>query len=156
MKTINIYLTTTEKDQATRLMRKYKVSLSTLTGKICFYMTYALTHHGIENNLLDQLQEKYLETGLNHKTSVKPKELMEVLANTITNKSMFATNCLKIYLNKLVENYILQEGKNEFYTNLDKALTECKDMYWNYNVSIRSTRRMIKQNKKYWKRVLEE
>ena len=153
MKTINIYLTRTEKTQADKVRSKYKVSLSTLTGVVVL-ITYDLLHKNNEV-MLEHIENKYIAKEGNYKTSIKPRELMETLGEEIKNKNIFATNCLKIYLNKAIKEYLEPEKVNLYYARIDKTLNEKFDTYWDYNCSIRNQRRMLKQNKEYWKKALE-
>lgn len=152
MKTINIYLTREEKLQADKVRSRYKVSLSTLTGVIAFITFDLFNKHNPES--LAKMQNHYLSREGNYKTSIKPRELNEVL-HFIENKSMFASNCLKMYLNKTIKEYLKPEQINLYWARIDKELNQKYDIYWDYNCSIRNQRRMLKQNKEYWKKALD-
>lgn len=155
MKTLNIYIKHTQKQKADRIREKYKISLSTLCGKCAFNLVNILTKSGnIET--ISNLQNNYLQSPKEvYKTSVKPRELNEVLAK-MENKNTFTTNALVIYLDRLITNYVSKEYADKYYASMDKDLRDAYDIYWDYNVMIRNQRRMFRSNKKYWKKVLEE
>ena len=155
MKTINIYITAKHKAELDRLRSKYKVSLSTLIGKLSFAFINSLNKYGDFNKTLEALSNSYLQKDNTYKTSCKPRELNETLANTIKNKNCFASNLVYIYLEKQIKNYVNDKGLTEFYMILDRELQKATDIYWDYNQQIRNTRRMLKQNKEYFKKALE-
>lgn len=155
MKTINIYIKHAQKQHADRIRDKYKISLSTLVGKCAFNLANVLLKSS-NKNTLEYLQQNYLQSPKEvYKTSVKPKELNEVLGG-MENKNIFATNSLVIYLEKKINDYVSKEWANKFYADMDKDLKNAYDVYWDYNSLIRNQRRMFRSNKKYWKKVLEE
>lgn len=154
MKTINIYLTSEEKNALNKIRAKYRVSLSTLTGKVCYWTYYCIQHYG-STEILKSLQNEYISKTGNNKTSCKPRELNEVLGEEIKNKNIYATNCLKIYVAHDIKKYCNLKGVNKYFNEIDKALQNAYDVYWDYNNSIRNQRRMLKQNKEYWKKALE-
>lgn len=154
MKRINIYLTKEEKNELEKIARKYKCSISTIADKVCTYTYYVLTH-GQGNEILFN---QYLAKGI--KTSIKPKcydPKENPLANTIENKDMFTTNCLKIYVAKNIGQYLENKEYIQVYWNkINRDLMQVKEQFWNYNNFIRSTMRSFKENKDYYKRKLEQ
>ena len=53
-----------------------------------------------------------------------------------------------------IKDYI--DDVNHYYANIDKKLSQAYDIYWDYNTIVRSQARAIRQNKKYYKRILED
>ena len=155
MKTINIYITREQKQRLDRIRSKYKVSLSTLTGTVAYWLVYVLLHDD-RKETIKELQEKYIQSTTTYKTSVKPREVLEVLGNEITDKSKFTSNALVIYLEHKIQDYVSKKYVDTYYAKIDKKLNETFDVYWDYNCSIRNQRRMIRQNKEYWKKALNE
>lgn len=158
MKTINIYLTKQEQKQAKEIQLKYKVSLSTLVDKVCYATYHAIKHYPIKET--EKLTNEYIGQG--SKTSVKPRCLLDqkeylyqVFANE-RNKNIFATNSLKIFLSKSYKQYFDEKGLQEYYQKIDKELTKADDKNWNYNDQLRSMVRLVKNNKEYFKKFIEE
>jgi len=106
---------------------------------------------------IDSLTTTYINKTAVYKTSVKPRELNQVLGNEIKNKNMFGTNATVIFLEKSIENYLTDKKDiQNYWKEIDRQLTKTEDPYWDYNSGIRNMRRMIRQNKSYWKKVIEE
>lgn len=155
MKTINIYLTKEQKKKADKVRIKYKVSLSTIAGIVAYELANRLIKCD-RRDYLEKLQEDYLQKNGTYKTSIKPREILNGALNGIQKKNLYTTNALIIYLDGKVREYLDNENCNKYYAQIDKKLNEAYDIYWDYNSNIRQQRRMIKQNKEYWKKVLEE
>lgn len=155
MKTINIYITPDVKKKIEKVRAKYKVSLSTLVGIVSYELINALSHSN-QVEKIQELQEKYLIKN-GKQTSCKPRDVLKDYPNElINNKNCFCTNALYIYIEHQITTLINQEQANKYYAKIDKKLNEAYDIYWDYNCSIRNQRRMIRQNKEYWKKALEE
>lgn len=151
-----VYITKEQKKKADKIRNKYKVSLSTLAGIVSYELANRLVKEKKED-LLKQLQEKYIQEKGNYKTSIKPREICgkdQYLNQLITNKNTYTSNALIIYLDGKIKNYI--DDTDHYYSAIDKKLNEAYDIYWDYNCNIRNQRRMLRQNKEYWKKALEE
>lgn len=155
MKTINIYLTKEQKKKADRVRIKYKVSLSTLASIVSFELMNQLLKTN-RKDLIEQLQQDYLQKDGTYKTSIKPRVIREGALNGIEKKNTYTTNALIIYLDSKIKDYLDNEHVNKYYANIDKKLNETYDIHWDYNAHIRDMRRMFRQNKEYWKKALEE
>lgn len=156
MKTINIYITKEQKQKAYKIQEKYRVSLSTIVGCVTYWLyKYLLMEENKKE--IESLTTTYINKTAVYKTSVKPRELNQVLGNEIKNKNTFGTNATVIFLEKSIENY-LTDKKNiqNYWKEIDRQLTKTEDPYWDYNSGIRIMRRMIRQNKSYWKKVIED
>ena len=161
-KTINIYLDSQYRKQVESLKVKYRLSLTTIVDvitKITF--KYFLWSKEDINNAT-RLYDEYLYPK-GKKTSIKEPKLYK--ENPYINgtswhkenrKSRFTTNCLMIYLKKEIKNYIKQEDVEKYYNDINKELTTRKDEFWNYNEHIRMQRRMLRENKEYFRKALDE
>ena len=156
MKTINVYLNKQQKQKADKVRIKYKISLSTLAGIVSYELVHSLISESKEN-MIQKLQDQYLQEKGNYKTSIKPREITgkdQYLNQLIQNKNKFTSNALIIYLDGKIKDYI--DDVNHYYANIDKKLSQAYDIYWDYNTIVRSQARAIRQNKKYYKRILED
>lgn len=154
MKTINIYLTKEEQKLCRAIQNKYRVSLSTLCDKVCFFTYKYLKQSGKDNS--DPIFNEY--TGKGYKTSIKPKCLINqdeylymIFANE-RNRNVYATNCLKIYVNKAIKNHINAELVQNYWADIDRELQKTNDPTWDYNRQMRTFVRIYKKNKEYFKR----
>lgn len=154
---INIYLNQEEKEKIEDLKAKYKCSLSTICDKVVFYTYKALLHYSNNENNIENLQNQYIDNKNNKKTSCNPKCFNDrEIFTSIKNKNLFTTNCIKIYLAKSINKYVKEEGIKEYWKDINSALQKTKEQYWDYNHFIRNEVRMIKHNKEYLKRKLEQ
>lgn len=160
MKTINIYLTKQNKTKADKLRIKYKVSLSTIASIVSFSLLKYINLYN--QNELEKLKTEYIvskQASTTYKTSIKPRNFTKgsYLGDMLeTNRNCFVSNALLIYLEGLIKNYLNPQQSNKYYAEIDKNLQETFDTYWDYNANIRNQRRMMRQNKEYWKKVLED
>ena len=109
------------------------------------------------------MTEKYIYNEKGYRTSVKPKYYKDFIKSyepVIKIKgwqSKLFTNLIKIWLKNNEYRWIDEKDIiNKFRNMINSDLQKTYDQYWNYNEQIRNTRRMIKENKDYWKRALEE
>lgn len=156
MQRFNIYITESEKDKANTIQQKYKISLSTMVSILAYTTYYCLKHYGTKD--LEDLQLEYVDTKCNYKTSIKPRCMKdtEILAKLITNKSIYLTNVLKLYLSRNIAKYLTKKGLEYYYNDIDKKFQTAKEVFWNYNNVVRSNARAIKNNKEYYQRLLKE
>lgn len=167
-KTINIYLNTEERKQLDNLKVKYRVSLTTIADvvtKITFKYFLQNEEKLEGNDKLKKLFKEYLYIK-GRKTSIKePKGYKKeeggqyITGNTYAqnvSKSRFVTNCLVIYIKKEIKKHIREELAEHYWNDINKELTNRKDEFWNYNDHIRLQRRMLRENKEYFKKALEE
>lgn len=131
---INIYLNETQRYKAQQIKDKYHVSLSTIADKVAFQLHKYAAFESYETYYL--LMTKHLEKPTN-KTSIKPKQNPVIKANLEklgVSPNIFYTNCLIIYLDKRIKEFIKNPKYiNEFYTNCDRELQKAKEPNWNYN-----------------------
>lgn len=155
MKRINIYITRTEKDKADKVCKKNLVSLSTLTDVTTYWLFYFVHHYGTQEQM-KMLSETYIAKENNYKTSIKPKLKDEYLGQILEEPSKWCSNALKIYLNHEIDKYLTDEKQiNRYYSKINEQLQKTKEIHWNYNAVIRQQRRSMRENKEYWKKVLE-
>lgn len=129
------------------LQKKYKVSLSTLADKSIFVLLKYVDHTKL-------LTEKIKVDG-GKKTSIKTRIFKEALNNlNHKQRAILSENCLRIYINKLIQNYT--DKPEKVYSEIDNELKQANDMYFEYNARIRSTTRALQTNKEYFKKLLEQ
>ena len=169
-KTINIYLNSQERKLVDDLKVKYRLSLTTIVDVITkhtfkYFLQYAYEYNNKNEEDLKRLYKEYIYNK-GKKTSIKEPQIFKkenggdyLVGNEYAkgqSKSKFTTNCLIIYLNKDIKNYVKEEEMQKAYwNNINKELTTRKDDWWNYNDHIRYQRRMLRENKEYFKKALE-
>lgn len=155
---INIYLNKEDRKKVDALKVKYQLSLTTIID-ILMLETISIFNKA-ENNeaLLNRLFYDYMYNK-GQKTSITlPRETCEQgILKEIKNKSRLATNVIKIYIEHDIKNYIndaklIEKYYNECNTKLNKAI----DNWWNYNQHLRYQRRMLRENKEYFRKALEQ
>lgn len=148
---LNIYLTPKDKNELTKIKYKYHLSYSTIARLVGEVMTCYM------NNAVSILNESYLyENDVGQcRTSIKPRKMigqeLKVKAPTI-----FYTNVLKIFARNEEEKYLDIKSLSKYQKELIKAFETEKDDNWNGNEWQRRLPKMIKQNKDYYKKLLEE
>ena len=144
MQRINIYLTPLEKKKMNDLKNKYHISFSTI-ARIVSEKTCMLIN-------ANELEEQYTEGKEGLKTSIKPNNI-----KTWRKPSFIYTNTLKIFLNDKYEKYIkdktkINKMKNFIYNEMQNTYEE----NWDGNRLNRIMPKLIKHNKNYYRRLLEE
>lgn len=155
-KTINIYLNSQERKLVDDLKVKYQLSLTTIVD-ILVMVTMKVFLMTNDKEKVDHLKNEYLYTP-GRKTSIKQPKIFsdkELFAKE-QHKSRFATNVIMLYIKKDIKNYVNQEQANKYWNECNSRLTTTKDQFWNYNTHIRMQRRMLRENKEYFKKALEE
>lgn len=153
MKKINIYLTDEQKKAIAKKCAWYKVSTSTIVDKCVWRIMSESSDAEFKNSLM--LDFFYKDEG-RLKTSVKPKIFSEALMNC-KKPNRLATNCILLWLKKDLKNHIKDEKLcQRIYSLIDDDLNKAYDKFWNYNEQIRNMRRMLKEDKDYWKRAIEQ
>ena len=153
VKKINIYLTNEQRKMLDQKMSWYKVSLSTIVDKICNIFNKELGKEKIK------LWTEYIHKPKGNKTCCKPKyfENLRIKINGKDKTDMFCTNATKIWLLKELKTLDINEKRQQrIYSLIDNELRNTIDKFWNYNETIRNTRRMIKDDPEYWQKVVEE
>lgn len=143
MKRINIYLTNLEKKKIYDLKNKYHISFSTIANIVCEKTCMLISDK--------ELQEQYVEGKEGTKTSIKPKY------DGYKKNSFIYTNTLKIFLNDRYEKYVndktkINKMKNFIYNEMQNTYEE----NWDGNRLNRLMPKLIKNNKTYYKKLLEE
>lgn len=155
-KTINIYLNNQERKLVDNLKNKYQLSLTTITDILvmCTMKVFLMTNN---KELVEHLKNEYLYTP-GRKTSIKQPKIFsdKELFGKEQFKSRFATNVIMIYIKKEIKNYVSQELANKYWNECNSKLTTTKDTFWNYNQHIRLQRRMLRENKEYFRKALDE
>lgn len=155
MKTINIYIRKDKKEQIDKMKLRYQLSLTTIVD-ILVFETYKLLNDPKDNTLINKFKGNYiyLKTA---KTSIKEPKVYSMLNMTHREKCIFATNVLECYMRKDFKQYIKDQTKlNKYYCKCDRKMTDTYEENWNYNNFIRMQRRMLRANKDYFRKALEQ
>lgn len=153
MTKINIYLTDEQKKAIAKKCAWYKVSTSTIVDKVVYRFLSEIKegYDEFRNSLF--IDFLYRDTG-RKKTSVKPTIFKSF---KFTHPNKLATNCLLVWLKKDLKRFIQDDKKcQRIYSLIDDDLNKAYDKFWNYNEQIRNMRRMLKDDKNYWKRAIEQ
>ena len=61
-----------------------------------------------------------------------------------------------MYVRKELKHYFTNEKElNRFYSNVDRKMNETYEEFWDYNYFVRKQRRMLRENKEYFKKAIE-
>lgn len=154
--TINIYLNKDERKQIDIIKQKYQLSLTTIVDILCFETYHTFIQYAPLK--IDTLTESYLYK-VGAKTSIKKPHVMtdkQIFMNC-KHKSRFATNVIKIYLQKDIKNYVESPtGIQEYWNKINSKMTSTKDDWWAYNQHIRYERRSLKENREYYQAELDK
>lgn len=154
-KTINVYLNNEDRKQIDNLKSKYQLSLTTITD-ILVMVTMKVFLQTNNEELIKRLTNEYLYNR-GKKTSIKEPKIFNdksIFAKE-QHKSRFATNVIMIYLKKEIKNYVNEQLASKYWKECNKKLTTTKDGFWNYNQHIRLQRRMLRENKDYFRKALD-
>lgn len=149
---LNIYLTSDDKKKLSILKYQYHLSFSTLARIIAENIISLKNKASLNETYIYQNDKGQT------RTSIKPRKWQNLhQENWITAPTIFYTNVLKLYLrNDLVNKKIVED---EDLPKINKHLYKCfekeKDDNWNGNEWQRRLPKMIKQNKEYYKKLLE-
>lgn len=155
-KTINIYLNKDERKKIDNLKVKYQLSLTTITD-ILVMVTTKIFNQLEDKTKLEELMTKYLYKR-GKKTSIKTPSLFkkDSIFEKQKHKSRYTTNVIMIYLNRDIKKYVDNEKLvNQYWNETNNKMTTTKDEFWHYNEHIRYQRRMLRENKEYFKKELE-
>lgn len=148
---LNIYLTNEDKQILNQIKYKYQLSYSTIARLIGENLLSVI-------NDVKELDAFYMypnDKGQT-KTSIKPRKFkgFEVW---VIHPTIFYTNVIKLFTRNNVEKKLfLKESKyKKFQKDLEKAFKEEKDPNWNGNEWQRRMPRLIKQNKPYYRKLLD-
>ena len=149
-KTINIYTSKEDRKTIDKLKVKYQLSLTTIIDILLFVTTKYLNEESIKD-----LANKY-KYKKSQKTSIKTPKIYKDLKWENIKENIYATNVLQIYLKKDINKYIEnKETLQKYYNDINNKMTTTNDEFWNYNQHIRMQRRMLRENKEYFKKELE-
>lgn len=142
-KRVYIYILEKDKPEINKLRQTYHVSLSTLADTFANkYMFY--------KEMQDQM-ESYIIKGGTY-TSIRPKNDVH---NFKENINIIYTNAIHIFINKLDKNILKENSYKAVREVINKELQSKREQFWQYNEQIRNQRRMLKENKEYWKKAVE-
>lgn len=140
-KKINIYIDNKTKKRLDDIKYKYHLSYSTIINIITekYYMVIPAI-----------LEEKYIYDKQGNKTSIKPRK------QEYKKPSLVMTNALMIFINKDLEKFLqdkrLREKVNNFiYDDLQNTYED----NWDGNRFNRIMPKLLKNNRDYYKRILE-
>lgn len=147
---LNIYLTYEDKQILNQIKYKYQLSYSTIARLIAenlINVAGTVQLDGIYMYPNDKGQTK---------TSIKPRKFIGFEA-IVKHPTIFYTNVIKVYTRSDVEKRLfLKETKyKKFLKELEKSFKEEKDPNWNGNEWQRRLPKLIKQNREYYKKILE-
>lgn len=155
-KTINVYLNKDDRKKIDNLKVKYQLSLTTITD-ILVMVTTKIFNQLEDKTKLEKLMTKYLYKR-GKKTSIKTPSLFkkDSIFEKQEHKSRYTTNVIMIYLNRDIKKYVDDEKLvNQYWNETNNKMTTTKDEFWHYNEHIRYQRRMLRENKEYFKKELE-
>lgn len=147
---LNIYLTHEDKQILNQIKYKYQLSYSTIARLIAENLINAAGTKELDGIYL------YPNDKGQTKTSIKPRKFKGFEA-LVEHPTIFYTNAIKIYTRNDVEKKLfLKETKyKKFLKDLERAFKEEKDPNWNGNEWQRRLPKLIKQNREYYKKILE-
>lgn len=153
-KRITIYIPTQTLKVAKEKAKKYRVSISTLArlslevGKK--YKDVKDTNEYIKQifTMYSEIQEKYFKDQT-IKTTIKTRLINE---NYNAKTYVFA---LVMATDKDKRRMFFKEQTDKYCNDLNESLTKEKDLFFDYNATIRNTTRYVKTNRKYLQRLLE-
>ena len=150
--TINIYTSKDQRKLIDKLKVKYQLSLTTIVDILVFVTTKYMESN---TEKFEELTNKYVYKK-GGKTSIKKPKIFKTLKWNNVKENRFATNVLLIYIKKDIANWLKNKDDVTKYYNLcNEKMTKTEDQFWNYNQHIRMQRRMLRENKEYFKRELE-
>ena len=148
--TINIYTSKDQRKEIDKIKVKYQLSLTTIVDILVFTTTKLLK----STEKLEELTSKYVYKK-GGKTSIKKPKIFRELKWQNIKENRFATNVLMIYLHKDISKWLEKEDITKYYNMCNEKMTKTTDEFWNYNQHIRMQRRMLRENKEYFKKELE-
>lgn len=137
MKPTYIYISQEQKDNLFRLAKQKKLSVSTLVNIIVKHYQFRASAYG----------NKYIKKGT-CKIHLKLKDKPNY--DLITD--ILATNCIYEWQEKPTKEIDYKKIDSQIQSEMDKT----KDIFYNYNMTIRNNARAIRENKEYYKRILNQ
>ena len=139
---INVYMSNETKEIVLELMDKYHVSTSTIIDKAC-----------------EQLYECEILTNIRHdktphqyRSHYKPKYITEHPMASAQQETIFCSNALYIATRHFEPwKDIIGSKKfdaNKMYNKFLAELNKCRDIYWDYNATLRTRYRADKEIKR--------
>ena len=150
---INIFLTKDEKSQIETKMRHYHVSMSNIAQKVSWAILKAIIQKlTLNEDVKSQILDGYLYPSGNYKTSIKPQD-KDTIEQFTQKKSIFYTNCLKIYVNRELKKYFNDDGCQMIQNYINDELQKSKETFYDYNNFCRNSQRYNRENKDYIERM---
>lgn len=141
---LNIYLSSNDKKELDKIKYKYHLSYSTIANIIAI----ALSRQEFTNQFCN---DRLFTESTNKKTSIKPRLKYEAINNNI-----YFDNVVKCFLRRELKNYLNEEQYNRINTKIYNEFQNTYEENWEGNKWHRLLPRMIKQNKEYYRRILDE
>ncbi len=155
-KWINIYTDKEERKLIDSLKVKYQLSLTTIVDILC-EVTYDCLFLNTDKDIKEKVLNEHLYQRTN-KTSIKQPRILNKY--DLQYPGRFANNCLHLYISKQIAKYIknadILNGKYGYWNRIEQELVKRTDNWWQYNTHLRMQRRMLRENKEYFKKALEE
>lgn len=146
---INIYISPRCKKFLDATKSKYHVSYSTIIE------TLVMT---AKANVIMTIKDTYIVKE-HTKTSVRPRTTNTLSGLTDSEISKIYTNLCEIFSDeKLLKEYCetWEIDKAKFRCKIGNELAKKRETYWDYNSMVRNQARAIRQNKEYWRKILEQ
>lgn len=147
---LNIYLTHEDKQILNQIKYKYQLSYSTIARLLLENLINVSGTKEIDAIYL------YPDDKGQTKTSIKPRKF-KGYETLVKHPTICYTNAIKLYTrNDIEKKLFLKETKyKKFIKELEKSFKEEKDPNWNGNEWQRRMPRLIKQNREYYRKLLE-
>lgn len=144
---INVYLTDDDKKYLNGIKYKYQLSYSTIANILVICLL---------GKTDEDISKEYIYTNdvNSKKTSIKPRTLGIIC----DRKTILFTNAIKLFArNELVSKGVIENNKKlkQLQENVLKSFKETKDPNWNGNEWQRRMPKLLKQNREYYKRILD-
>lgn len=157
VKRVQIYYKDDTKKFLIAWQNKYKVSFSNILDKIIGFLLNEPEF--LQRELFIKLKTEYLfdRPDMSHRTTLKPKQENWNSVLKDLEKTKLYTNLLYIYTFKKLKDYIQDDKRiNQINQKIINELQKSREIFWNYNIQVRTNVRAIKYNKEYFKRLLNQ
>lgn len=137
-KPVYIYVTQDQKSKLIKLKDQKKLSISTIVDIIIKHYQYRAAAYG----------KKYQSKGT-YKLHLKiknPSNYPDIPMDIL------ATNCIYEYYEQPTQEIDYMKINSQVQSEMDKT----SDAFYNYNMTIRNQTRAVRQNKEYYKRILNQ
>ena len=135
---INVYMSADTKEKVLELMDKYHVSTSTIIDKACEYLAP-----------IQIFTMMYQDKNAKFRSHYKPKFITEHPLETANQETIYCTNALYMAVNHFEPMKELikwdEKKRNSTYNKFLADLNKCRDIYWDYNATLRTRYRADKE-----------